>query len=248
VKLDLWRLPRLAACLATSLACALPLAAFTLEPITALLSPSGPRSVATFRIANDGNERIAIKASILSRSVAPDGRETNEPDDGLFAVYPTRLLVEPGASSSLKIQWKGPAKLDSERCFRLLAEQVALSSGEPQGSGIRVKFRYLASVYVGEPRFAPELVATAKGTEGEGGRQGILVEIENRGSRHVVALGLGMELSGGGGGNFRLSSEELGALSGANYLPGFPRRLFVAREGAAPGTSYEPRLEFEGEY
>jgi fimbrial chaperone protein len=239
---------RLAAVLAAALSYAAPLAAFTLEPISALLAPSGEGSIATFRIANDGKERVAIKASVLTRIIAPDGKETNEAAGGLFVVYPARLLVEPGASSSLKIQWKGPARLEAERCFRLLAEQLPLSSGEAQGSGIRVRFRYLASIYVGMAGFKPELEASARGELGEDGRSGILVNLENKGGRHVVAIGLGLELLDGKGGALSLGGDELAPLDGANFLPGFPRSLFIPREGVEAGTIYAARADYKAEY
>jgi fimbrial chaperone protein len=222
--------------------------AFTLEPMTTLLAPSGPGSVATFRIKNEGPERVAIRLEVLSRSLSPEGRELNEPSAGLFVVYPSRVLVEPGATAVAKVQWKGPQKLDAERSFRLLAEQVSVDPAPDASSGIKMRFRYLASLYVGLGGFAPKLEASAEGAEGPDGESGFLVEIRNSGTRHVVDRDARLSISGGGGPSFELTSEELLGLCGSNYLPGTSRRLFIPKEGAERGRDYDVRLDYKDEY
>jgi len=221
--------------------------AFTMEPMTALLAPTGAGSVATFRIRNDGAERVAVRIKVLSRGLSASGEETNSPADELFSVYPARVVVEPGSQAAVKAQWRGPAALGSERSFRLVAEEVPLdsrTSGE-RASGIKVAFRYVASLYVGEARFAPALVATVEGAKGPLGDTGLIVEIRNEGTRHVIALDARVEVDGL---QSSLTAQELGALSGANYLPGTGRRTFVPRPDAEAGRRYEAHVAFEGVY
>ena len=222
--------------------------AFTMEPMSCLLSPSGRGSVGSFRITNDGKERVAIRFRALTREIGIDGAEKNAPADELFVIYPARLVVEPGATAAAKVQWKGPARLDSELSFRLVAEQVALEAAPSAtaNSGIKVMFRYVASLYVGEDRFAPSLVANVSGALGPNGEPGYLVEIRNEGTRHVIAANARLPFSGEGA--LALSSGELAELSGANYLPGTLRRLFVPRPEAVAGARYEARVEYESVY
>jgi P pilus assembly chaperone PapD len=243
------RLPRIlaSACAIAAFAAAQAFC-FTLEPMSALLAPSGARSIATFRIKNDGESRVAVRLRALTRVVTPDGKEENSPADELFAIYPSRVLVEAGASASIKMQWKGPPSVEKERCFRLVAEELALDANPAQSSGIRMIFRYVASIYVGDEGFRSELVVKASGSEEGPDGPGILVELENRGSRHVVALDLGLVISDEKGDKLSLSGKELGGLSGANFLPGYPRRLFIPREGVRPGAGYDARISYEGEY
>lgn len=221
--------------------------AFTMEPMSALVSPSGAGSLATFRIKNDGAERVAIRLRVLSRETGPDGSEINGPADALFVVYPARLLVEPGSSAAAKVQWRGPAKLESERSFRFVAEQIAIDADASKSgaSGIKVMFRYIASLYVGETSFAPDLVASASGALGPQGETGYRVEIRNAGTRHVIGTNLRVALVGDG---TTFSSDELGALSGANYLPATARTIFIQSHDAIAGKSYEARIEYDGAY
>jgi len=216
--------------------------------MSTLLAPSGAGSVATFRISNDGQARIALRVSVLTRSIRPDGEEENGPAGELFAIYPTRLLVEPGATAPVKVQWRGPANPAIEGSYRFVVEELEVSGGEAKPSGIRVLLRYLASLYVGGANFAPELAVTAEGALGAQGERGFLVKIENRGKRHVVALDAKLRLDMGGGASLSLASEELGALSGANFLAGASRQLFIPRKEAVPGRRYLAALSYEGEY
>lgn len=237
-----------AAILAMAAISLLRLSAFTLEPMVMLLAPSGAGSVATFKIKNDGAERIAVKLSVLTRSVSPEGTETNAPAGNLFSVYPNRVLVEPGATSVFKVQWKGGGELEAEKCFRIVAEQISLSSGTEQGSGIRILLRYVASLYVGTTSFRPDLAAKALGATGAEGEKGFLVTITNTGSRHVIALDSNLVVADVESGSLTLSGEELGALNGANYLPGQPRTFFIKSDKAVPERLYEARLTYEVNY
>lgn len=220
--------------------------AFTMAPMTALLAPSGAGSIATFRIDNPSSERVAIRFRILSRASSPEGTEINAPADSLFVVYPARLLVEGGAMATVKVQWLGKEKIQSERSFRLVAEQVALdaSASKDGGSGIKIMFRYIASLYVGESGFTPLLVAEARGAVGANGRSGYLVEIRNEGARHVIDSEAKVTLSEGP----TFSSDELSGISGANFLPGDKRTLFIPSPEAVDGKSYEARIDYEGVY
>jgi fimbrial chaperone protein len=230
--------------------------AFTMEPMSVLLAPSGAGSIATFRIKNDGNSRVAIRLSLLTRSVSMDGKEENGPAGNLLAVYPSRLLIEAGATAAAKVQWRGTKNPESELAFRLVAEEVAIDSGPAKSSGIRVMFRYVASIYVGEEGFAPEMASSAEGSLGSSGEPGFLVELRNRGRRHVVVLDAKLVLrptdsqpgDSQPGDRAVISSEELGELSGANYLPGTGRKIFIPREAAQIGKRYDVQLDYESDF
>jgi len=240
---------RIVAVSAAAILAAFRLSAFTMEPMTALLAPTGARSVAAFRLKNDGNARIAVKLSALTRAVDADGVETNEGAANLFTIYPQRLLIEPGATMTVKVQWKGEAQLASERCFRFVAEQLPVTDvGDAQSSGIKVMLRYVASVYVGDAKLKPDLVAKVVGATGADGAAGFAIEVENRGARHLVVSEASLELKDSAGDKLSLSEAALAPLVGVNYLPAFPRRFFLPDERAVAGAQYEAELRYKGEF
>lgn len=221
------------------------LAAFTMEPMVATVTPSGDGAIATFRFRNDGAEPIAIRMKVLTRALRSDGTEENAPADNLFEIYPERLALEPGASAVAKLRWKGSEKLDRELPFRFVAEQVPVDFGSSVGSGIKVLFRYVASLYVGAPSFKPSIALTARPDRGPGGKPGFTVEIRNEGTRHALVTGLSVVLGLGDGSTLSLSEADLKALSDLNYLPGTSRRVFVPDGRASQGGSCDVRSQFE---
>jgi len=162
--------------LAAGAAAATQAAAFTFQPMFARLDASGPGSIQTFEVRNDGDKSLAVRFLVLFRAVGPEGKEINEDAGGLFTIYPARVVVEPRSSAAVKLQWNGPANVASERAFRLVAENVALDSAEPSASGIKVMFRYIASVY--EARACPAYCDAAA----------VAVAVDADGRRRIVAL------------------------------------------------------------
>lgn len=214
--------------------------AFTLEPITATLTPSGQGSVATFRVKGDPSARVAIRFSVVSRDMDDEGKELNSSADGLFVIFPARVVVEANSQAAVKVQWKGPARIDGERCFRFIAEQVPLDAGSA-GAGIKIMFKYVASLYVSGPKDAPKIVTKVTGALVDG-EPGYLVEVANQGSRHVVLSGPSLQIEGQ---TAPVDAEALGELANANYLPGRGRKAFIKADGAIEGRSYPSVLSFE---
>jgi P pilus assembly chaperone PapD len=219
--------------------------AFTFQPMFVRLDASGQGSVQTFQVSNESDESLAVRLSVLSRSVGPDGTETNEDAGSLFTMYPARLTIDPHSSAAVKLQWTGPANLTVERPFRFMAENVAVDSAESPTSGIKVMFRYIASVYVGNADFSPYLTWVVKGAKGANGAKGFMVEIVNGGTRHVIAESAVLSIAGVKGKVVALKAKELKALSGANYLPGSPQRLFIPQADAVVGTIYAAKLAYD---
>jgi fimbrial chaperone protein len=231
-------------------AASVPVLPFTFEPIYASLAPSGGGAIGTFRVKNDGAARIAVKMSVLTRSSDSEGKEINGEADSLFTIFPTRLVVDPGAVKTVKVQWKGNAKPDRELCFRLIAEQVPVDFDNPTSSGIKIMFRYIASLYVTPQGALYSLKTKAEGGTDAEGRTGFFVEVSNTGTRHVVASESTLELipTDSSAKTVRFEPSNIGALNGANYLPDSSRRFFLPSADAVPGMTYEARLGFTPEF
>jgi fimbrial chaperone protein len=216
--------------------------------MTANLSPSGPGSVATFHVTNDGTERVALRFRVLTRSMGADGKEVNAPEETAFVLYPSRVLLEPGMSAAVKIQWRGADRIEREACYRFVAEEVPVDSAQRTESGLRVLFRYIASVYVVTQSFSPKLSVEVRPSVDSHGGKGFSVKISNGGTRHVVANNVSVTLSFADGGTYAISAAELGKLNGANYLPGGERHGFVPKPVTCPDGEFEAGLAYESEY
>ena len=224
-----------------------PVSSFTLDPMVTSLSPLGAGAIRTFRVKNDGTERIAIQLRIVKRSMTPDGKEINDVADDLFKIYPARLVIEPASTVAFKIQWKGVSSPSQELCFRLVAEQVPIDFASNVVSGIRIMFRYIASVYITPTVSSAELfVESAQGETDANGNAGFMITVRNSGNRHVIATAVSFEVKEAGA--LLVGSDVLGAADGANYLPGLKRRFFIRNAAAVPGRVYEALLHYTPEY
>ena len=221
---------------------------FTMEPMSAVVTPAGDGRVATFRVTNDGDERIAIRFRVVSRSISVSGAEENAEVPADFTVYPARTVVEKGQTVSVKIQWRGPATLDRERCYRFIAEEVPIDSGKDPSSGLRVLFRYIASVYASGPSFAPSLVARVQPTVDARERGVLSIELANTGTRHVIAGNLEIDLTYPDGFVYTIGSEDIVPLTGINYLPGSTIRASARRGETFRDGSFEASVRYESEY
>ena len=221
---------------------------FTLQPMFSHLDPSGIGSIKNFEILNEGADILAVRLLILTRSTGPDGKEINKDASDLFNIYPRRVIVEPNSGASVKVQWKGSTTLSSEQSFRLMAENISLESVASDSSGIKVMFRYGASVYVGDETFKEELLCIVTGGTNPKNDKGFHLVITNLGTKHVIAENLIIFVTLSVGNELLFKGEELKLISGANYLPGSVFKIFIPHSQAEIGKSYVSRMTFNSEY
>jgi fimbrial chaperone protein len=240
----------LAACV-LALAAALPASAFTFEPISQDFAPSGPGSVRSFRLENEGPDPVAVRVSVLTREVDAEGRESNAPADNLFVVYPSRAVLSPGSAQAVRVQWKGPADLKVELPYRILVEQLPVDFGSPQKQkgSIRVLFRYLGAAYIVPAGARPEVVVQSVTAASDSeGRRGAAVVLSNRGSAHAILAELTLTVSGGAGSareEKTFGPEELPGLTGENVLAGTSRGRFLPLPEGFPMDDLHVAFSFE---
>lgn len=206
--------------------------AFSFEPISHEFAPSGRDAGHVFRVVNTNDERIAVQVTVRPRTIEPDGTEIQGEESPDFVVYPRQMLLDPGEQRSVRVRWTGPAELESERAFRIIAEQLPLQTDAQtpqQGAGIRLTYRYEGSLYVVPPGAQPDVRLDRVERTTVDGREWLLVEISNIGTRHALLTDLTLELAQREGGDpeFRVPPEELSGAAGENMLAGSQRWFLV---------------------
>jgi len=222
---------------------------FSLEPMSVSVSDTGTGTVATFRLVNDSQERIALRIRITTREMAEDGTETNKDvPESTFLVFPARFVLEKGAQQALKVQWRGGPVGSTERAFRIVAEQVPVVFEKAQGSGITLLFKYVGALYVVPPKASPAdiSVSSVEGTS-EKGVGGFLVRLENRGGTHGILVDTVLQISQDGQKKFILATSALTAMEGQNVLAGMTRRFFIPFSEAREGQRYEGLVTYNAE-
>ena len=211
-------------------ACAISAQAFSFEPISQDFASSGPGASHVFRVNNSTDERIAVKISVRPRRIEPDGTEIQGKEAEEFVVYPRQMLLEPGEARSVRVRWNGPAEVESELPYRIIAEQLPVDFGEElpaQGASIRLTYRYEGVLYVVPPGARPDILITdvSRASRPEGDM--LTFEFQNIGTRHALLRDLAVSLRDSEGGDVRISLEadQLAGIAGENMLAGSIRRF-----------------------
>jgi fimbrial chaperone protein len=211
--------------------------------------PSGRGTTQTFRLENAGTQRAAVEISIHALDITPDGEEKRTRADGVFNVFPSQIVLPPRGTQVLRVQWRGPAKLEKELVYRLIAEQlpVELQKREQSGARINILLRYEAILYV-VPKGAKgelRLVSTEPATRD--GKPALAISIENRGNAHGRLVDPKLELTAASGQAVTLGAAELTELAGVSVLAGRTRHFRVPWPPALPVGPVTGRITFEME-
>ncbi|TVR73809.1 MAG: molecular chaperone [Spirochaetaceae bacterium] len=205
---------------------AIPAQALSLEPLTHVFGTSAAGRIHTYRVINTQDREIAVRIRVTTRDHDAQGREFREDASDQWLLFPARMVLAPGQSQSVRVQFNGPGGTERERAFRIIAEQLPVDiSGGDQRSGINVLFRYEGSAYVRQGRFAPDIDLVAAERHHEGGIfRGILVRFENRGTTHGILndLSIRLRLTGEDGTVLEeiFRENDLEILGGRNLLAG----------------------------
>jgi fimbrial chaperone protein len=223
---------------------------FQLTPIVEDFAPSGPDATQTFRVSNTTEQRIAVRVDMLTREMLPDGSEENASASDLFSLFPPRMVLNPGETQALRVRWLGPEAVNTERAFRLRAEQVPVDFGneEEQGGRLRILFRYMASVYVVPPDPNPDVRLTGvERTENSDGIEGLDLRFENEGNAHTLLhnLSIRLEPRDTEAEAAVLQGDDLEGLAEENILAGAERSFFLPIP--APLRDAELQVEFSYE-
>lgn len=203
--------------------------AYELTPLERTVSPAGRDASTTFRLDNKEAKPVAVELSIFSRAMAEDGSDILTPADNDFVVYPQQVIVMPGQSQTVKVNFVGTPPSGIEAAYRLVADQLPVDMDKKQtdkGGAMAVLVRYMASLYV-QPQGVKPSIAVLASEVTSGGR--LKVTLENSGSSHALLNDIQLRV-----GDKVLEGPQLEGLLGQNLLAGVKRDFFiVAPEGVA---------------
>jgi fimbrial chaperone protein len=198
--------------------------AMSFTPIEMDFTPSGRGATQVFRLENTTAEPVAVEVSIKARAMRPDGEDELTDADDQFTVFPAQVVLQPGQVQTIRAQYTGPAAIDRERAFRLIAEQLPIELGPAAGNGGRMRLlvKYVASVYVVPSGARPVIKAGEARVITEAGNRWLEVAVTNEGTTRKILKDARLELAGR-----TLSGAQLKGLDGENVLAGTTRRFRV---------------------
>ncbi len=203
-----------------------PAMAFKLTPIEAEFGP-GRLAVQTFKVENADAQPVAVELSVQSRGMAPNGDDILAPTPEAFVVFPEQIVLQPGESQSVRVQWSGDSVPATEVAYRLMAEQLPIDLGTEGAnrSGLKLMVKYLAALYVRPAEPAAVLSATISGETRDGNKVAV-IKVHNEGNAHALLRAPMIEVSAGGN-KVVFSAQQREAVHGKNVLAGVQRELLL---------------------
>ena len=217
-------------CLIALLICApctfvVPAQAMKVTPFKVRLEPSGYQSSQLFMVENDSDQKIAVELSAVTRDLDDSGAETNADASADFSVYPSQVIVEPHSSKSVRVQWNGPAQIDKEKAYRLIAEElpVNLDPGH-DANAVRFLVQYRCAMYITPPQARSDVKMTAYALDGHT----LNFTLANNGTAHSLIKNFALVLTDSAGHSHELSDPKvLERVNSEVLMPGAQRRFSV---------------------
>jgi fimbrial chaperone protein len=221
-----------------------PAAALKITPFKVSVAPGTQGATQVFRIENNSAAPAAIQVSALTWDIGPDGREINHDAEDEFIVFPAQLVLAPYESKSVRVQWLGDTPLESERAYRLLAEQIPVSLQNTPPSGIAVRFllRFKAALYVTPPHARSDIQLQDAVVM----QDRLRVTVVNKGTRHGYLGGITLHLEMQNGKSITLTGDALAAMAGENIHARASRIFDLPRPAGLTEGVKSARIEVGG--
>ncbi len=216
----------------TALIAASDASALKFVPFVQEFAPRGPNSKKVYRIENDGPEQVAIQVSMVHRTMKIDGTEDLIEAEDDFIVFPPQLVLEPGESRTVRVQWLGDPDPKIELAYRIIAEQLPVDFGNNStaGSHVTLLVRYEGAVYIAPKGVASDVaLESAEAKRGADGSRKLVLTVQNKGNAHTLLRNLSLNVrSRADGSQTTIPGEKLDGMRGENVLAGHRRRFELA--------------------
>jgi fimbrial chaperone protein len=228
---------------------AFPAIAYDFRPLVIQLTPAGAGSSQSAVVTNSHKEPIAIEVSVRKRAQMEDGSDTLTDEPGDFIISPMQMVIAPGKSQSVRIQWVGESDPKVELAYRLIVNQLPIRfRHETQGErtfDVSMKYRYEAALYVMPKGATPAIrvVSAMPGADAEG-KPVLKLKLASEGTRRAILDQPVLTLSpAGGGAPVRLEGDAVKPLVNLNVLPGTQRMVDIPWPAALPPGPVQADLQ-----
>ena len=243
------RIKHILACAALALVLPSSGSAYDVKPMVVELRPSGSGSSTSMTVSNTHAVPIAIEVSVHKREQLPDGTDRLVLETNDVIINPPQMVIQPGASQTIRVQWVGDPNPDHELAYRIIPEQLPIRLSQVQRNDktaeLTMKYRYEAALYIAPRGVRPSARLERAEVVNQGGTPMLQVTIVSDGTSRAILSAPRLRLAGSNG-DMTIEGEDLAPLQGLNILPGATR---VVSFPAPAGMSVGPvTASLESEY
>jgi len=168
-----------------------PVFAIRMVPIVAEVTSGGDSVEQNFRVDNPSGSPAAVEISVFRRSTTLDGEEIREPADEQIVIFPEQMVLLPGESQLVRIQWLGKTPVTDELAYRVIAEQLPVDFAEAQtivagGPTINLLMRYEGMLYIQPSQIEGRVELVSSRVVDLAGEPRLELVLVNSGNVHVI--------------------------------------------------------------
>lgn len=209
------------------------LASLRVNPLIVYLEPTSQGSSSVIQLTNVTDVELPFEVNVVRRTVV-EGAEVDVSADDDFVIFPPQMIIAPGETQTLRIQWLPDRQLTRSESYYVYVTQVPVEIA-PGMSGIRVNYRFGISAHVIPPGVSPNLhVVAIEPATGSSGEAGFEMTIVNRGTEFARLSEQSLSFANGPSWDPKRFKEEVGT---GFLLPGQESRVFIAYDGTPPKAS-----------
>lgn len=209
-----------------------PVQAHRVYPMSYELAPAGSGAATVLRVDNTTERALTLEVSVEKRSWDERGNETRTPADEDFLILPPQMIVEPGKTQAIRVQYVGAPALDQTAMYVVGVNQVPVAD-PTAGTGVQFVINFGTAAYVVPAGAKTELKIVSVAEAGEAGKMEVV--LENSGARYAPLGNTTWTFTNGAGQKMELSGDPLRETLVASVVPSGGRRIFTvpAEEGFA---------------
>ncbi len=209
-----------------------PAHAHRVYPMSYELAPTGSSAATVLRVDNTTERPLTLEVSVEKRSWDERGNETRVPADEDFLVLPPQMIVEPGKTQAIRVQYVGEPTIDRTAMYVIGVNQVPVADPSA-GTGVQFVINFGTAAYVVPVGAKTELSIVSVAAAADPGKMEVV--LENTGARYAPLGSTTWTFTNGAGQKMELSGDQLREALVASVVPSGARRIFTvpAAEGFA---------------
>ena len=214
--------------------------AYQVSPMIYDMKPTGRGASTVIRVNNTNATPITVELQSEKRLFDEKGKESREPADSDFVLFPPQAIIQPGATQAVRVQYVGPQQLDKSVTYTITVKQVPVKLPSDGKSGVQFVFNFSTLANIVPDGAKPLIETVSLAPEGKM----LKLTLRNAGNKYANLALSKVDIEGGA---FKatIEGEEWRKALGTSWiLPGGTRVIELPKPGKAPATGLSAKFDF----
>lgn len=208
--------------------------AYQVTPMIYDMAPAGKNAASVIRITNTQAQPITVEIQAEKRLFDEAGKESREPADEKFVLFPPQAIVQPGATQAVRVQYVGPQTLDKSETYTVTVRQVPVQLPNDGKTGVQFVFNFSTVANIVPPGAKAQISASTEALPLSPDGKTLRLTVRNTGSKYANLSRSSVELSGGSFRTVIKDDDWRKALGSSWILPGGTRVIDLPKPAKSP--------------